>query len=48
MIDERIKRQAKRELARREFFYFCNLMASDFYKPERRYLVELCEALQAF
>ena len=48
MIDERMKRQAKRELARREFFYFCNLMASDFYKPERRYLVELCEALQAF
>lgn len=48
MIDERIKRQAKRELARREFFYFCNLMASDFYKLERRYLVELCEALQAF
>ena len=48
MIDERIKRQAKRELARREFFYFCNLMAFDFYKPERRYLVELCEALQSF
>lgn len=48
MIDERVKRQAKRELARREFFYFCNLMASDFYKPERRYLVELCEALQSF
>lgn len=48
MIDERIKRQAKRELARREFFYFCNLMASDFYKPKRRYLVELCEALQEF
>lgn len=48
MIDERIKRQAKRELARREFFYFCNLMASDFYKPKRRYLVELCEALQSF
>ena len=48
MIDERIKRQAKRELARREFFYFCNFMAFDFYKPERRYLVELCEALQSF
>lgn len=48
MIDECIKRQAKRELARREFFYFCNLMASDFYKSERRYLVELCEALQSF
>lgn len=48
MIDERIKRQARRELARREFFYFCNLMAADFYKPERRYLVELCEALQEF
>lgn len=39
---------AKRELARREFFFYCNLMAPDFYKPERTYLVELCREFQEF
>jgi len=39
---------AKAELARREFFFYCNLMAPDFYKPERSYLVELCKELQEF
>ncbi|MDF2804338.1 MAG: phage protein [Anaerocolumna sp.] len=39
---------AKLELARREFFSFCNLMASDFYKRNREYLVELCEGFQNF
>jgi len=49
MIDKGlIKRYAKIELARREFFYFCNLMAPDFYKPERKYLKELCDELQDF
>lgn len=43
-----IKKHAKIELARREFFYFCNLMAPDFYKPERKYLKELCDELQDF
>lgn len=33
MIDmELIKLEARKELARREFFYFCNLLAPDFYK----------------
>ena len=36
------------ELSRREFFYFCNLMAPDFYKEDRKYLVELCNDLQNF
>ena len=36
------------ELARREFFFYCNLTAPDFYKPERTYLVELCNAFQEF
>lgn len=39
---------AKYELARRRFFYFCNLMAPDFYKKDRNYLVELCDELQVF
>lgn len=48
MDRELIKLRAKRELARREFFFYCNLMAPDFYKPERTYLVELCREFQEF
>lgn len=48
MDRELIKLRAKRELARREFFFYCNLMAPDFYKPERTYLVELCKEFQEF
>jgi len=43
-----IKLHAKIELAKREFFFYCNLKAPDFYKPERTYLVDLCNELQAF
>lgn len=43
-----IKQQAKLELARREFFYFCHAMAPDFYKKERQFLVELCNEMQDF
>ncbi|MDU4939607.1 MAG: phage terminase large subunit [Clostridium sp.] len=43
-----IKLGAKCELARREFFFYCNLMAPDFYKKNRRYLVELCKEFQEF
>lgn len=39
---------AKLELSRREFFFYCNLKAPDFYKPERTYLVGLCHEFQAF
>lgn len=39
---------AKCELARRRFFFYCNLKAPDFYKPNRKYLVELCDNLQQF
>lgn len=45
---ELIKLEAKKELARREFFYFCNLMAPDFYKEDRDYLKELCDDFQSF
>ena len=45
--DEIIK-QAKLELARREFFFYCHLKAPDFYKPDRKYLVDLCDNMQEF
>lgn len=49
MIDlEQIKRGAKIELAKREFFYFCNLLAPDFYKEDREFLVDLCNEMQDF
>lgn len=43
-----IKLGAKCELARREFFFYCNLKAPDFYKPNRKYLVDLCHDFQEF
>ena len=43
-----IKLEAKKELARREFFYFCNVLAPDFYKEDREYLIELCNEMQDF
>ena len=45
---ELIKRGARCELAKRDFFYYCNTKASDFYKEDRRYLVDMCNELQAF
>ena len=49
MVDrETIIQGAKIELARREFFFYCNLKAPNFYKEDRRYLVELCNAFQGF
>ena len=43
-----LKRFAKMELANREFFYFCQAMAPDFYTEDRQYLKDLCETLQDF
>lgn len=39
---------AKCELARRRFFWYCNVKAPDFYKVNREYIVKLCDDLQAF
>lgn len=36
------------EMARRDFFTYCNLRAPDFYKPDRDFLVQLCCELQEF
>ena len=43
-----IKLGARIELARRDFFAYCNLKAPDFYKPDRKYLVDLCNSFQKF
>ena len=40
--------ELKLELARREFFFYCNLTAPDFYKHDRKYLVDLCFEFQDF
>lgn len=39
---------AKKELARRDFFFYCHLLSPDFYKENRKYLVEICNDLQEF
>lgn len=43
-----IRRQAQLTLAKRDFFYYCQLMAGDFYKPDRTYLKQLCDSFQDF
>lgn len=48
MDRELIRLEAKKELARRSFWDYCKLRASDFYKEDRLYLKELCNKLQAF
>lgn len=39
---------AKIELARREFFFYCQLKAPKFYADDREYLKTLCEEMQRF
>lgn len=48
MDKELIKLWAKCELARREFFFYCNLKAPKFYKLDRKYLFDFCNELQDF
>ncbi|MBE5981555.1 MAG: terminase [Paenibacillaceae bacterium] len=48
VTSENIIRGAKIELARREFFFYCNLKAPDFYKEDRQYLLDLCNGFQDF
>ena len=45
---EIIKLLVQIELARRNFYYFCRLKDSEFYKKDRTYLKTLCDELQAF
>ena len=48
MDRETIIQGAKIELARREFFFYCNIKAPDFYREDRKYLVDLCREFQEF
>lgn len=48
MQENQIRYQARLELARREFFYYCNLKAPDFYIEDRNYIKTLCDEMQAF
>lgn len=43
-----IRLGAKIELARREFFFYAQLKAPDFYKSDRAYLRLICDTLQEF
>ena len=45
---EEVQYQAKLELARRDFWEFCKLLAPDFYMEDRRYLKNICHELQDF
>lgn len=47
-LKEELKKQARMELARRDFFEYCKLMASDFYKKDREFLKDVCYQLQDF
>ncbi|MGN1012276.1 MAG: phage terminase large subunit [Clostridia bacterium] len=47
-IQEELVKQARLELARRDFFEYCKLTASDFYKEDRQFLKEICHELQEF
>ncbi len=47
-INETIVKGAKIELARRRFFFYCNVVMPSFYKIERDYLYNLCNELQNF
>lgn len=47
-IKEEIIKQARLELARRDFFEYCKLTSPDFYKEDRKFLKEMCKELQDF
>lgn len=48
MDKQLLKLYAQIELAKREFFFYCNLKAPNFYKLDRQYLIEFCSDLQEF
>lgn len=48
IIPNYVKEQARYELARRYFWEYCKIKASNFYKEDREYLKDLCNNLQSF
>lgn len=47
-IQEELKKQARLELARRDFFEYCHIKAPDFYKEDRKFLISVCNDFQSF
>ena len=48
MNKELIRHYARLELAKRDFFYYCHVMANDFYTPDRDFLIKQCRVMQDF
>jgi predicted phage terminase large subunit-like protein len=48
MDKQLLKIFAKMELARRDFFYYCNATSPDFYTKDRSFLVQQCRDFQDF
>ena len=48
LLKEELRKQARLELARRDFFEYCKLTAPDFYKDDRLFLKNMCYELQDF
>lgn len=48
MTKDELKHAARLEKARRNFWYYCHLNAPEFYKRDRSYLVDICNAMQDF
>ena len=47
-LKEELQKQVRLELARRDFFDYCKLMAPDFYQNDRIFLKNVCGQLQDF
>ena len=47
-IPDYVRLEAKKELARRSFWYYCKLTSPDFYCENREYLKDMCNKLQEF
>lgn len=48
MNKDLLRRYARMELARREFWEYCRISAPDFYKSDRSFLVNQCNEMQEF
>lgn len=47
-LTEDTRLQLRLELARKDFWEFCKMLAPDFYKDDRPYLKNICNQMQAF
>jgi predicted phage terminase large subunit-like protein len=47
-VPEHVRKAARRELARRYFYDYCQMMYGNFYTEDREYLKTLCDTLQSF